>query len=94
MSKAKQNKKAQRIKKALRDLGIKMNMKVSQEVGEETIAIFISNGVWEQCDGGYIVVLDQCGDIERLTYDEYTTILDDPTEQEIAEYLNQHGKSA
>lgn len=90
MSKAEQNKSAQKLKKVLKRLGVKMNMKVSQEVGEETIAIYISNGVWENCDGGYIVVLDQWGDIERLTHDEYTTILDAPTEEEIAEYLNKH----
>lgn len=90
MSKAEQNRAAQKIKKTLKSLGVKMNMKVSQEVGEGTIAIFISNGVWEQSEGGYIVVLDQWGDIERLTHDEYTTILNEPTEEETAEYLNKH----
>lgn len=88
MSKAEQNKSAQKIKKVLKGLGVKMNMKVSQEVVEETIAIYISNGVWENCDGGYIVVLDQWGDVERLTHDEYTTIIGSPTEQEIANYIN------
>lgn len=90
MSKAEQNRAAQKIKKTLKNLGVKMNMKVSQEVGEETIAIFISNGVWETCDGGYIVVLDHWGDIERLTHDEYTTILNEPTDEEIADYINGH----
>lgn len=91
MSKAEQNRAAQKIKKTLKALGVKMNMKVSQKVGEETIAIFISNGVWETCDGGYIVVLDQWGDVERLAHDEYTTILTEPTEEGIAEYLSKHG---
>jgi len=87
VNKQEQKRKAQKIKKELRKLGIKLNMKVSQEVGSDTIAIFMSNGKWHEVEDGYIIVLDEVGDIERLTHDEYTTILDVPTEEHIANYL-------
>lgn len=87
MSKQEQNLKAQKIKKELKRLGVKLNMKVCQEVGSDTISIFISDGVWEKVENGYIVCLGETGEIERLTYEEYTTIFDEPTEKDIAEYL-------
>ena len=91
MSKLEQNKSAQKIKKTLKKLGVSMNIRVSQEVDSETIAIYVSNGKWEDTEDGFIIVLDEAGDIERLCHEEYTTIIDNPTEFEIAEFILKQG---
>lgn len=90
MSKSEQNKAAQKLKLILKRLGVKQHFQVSQEVGSETIALWVYNGKFQEDDDSLRIHFDQLGYVTRLTYDEDTTILDDPTEQEMAEYIVKH----
>lgn len=93
MSKAEQNKAAQKLKKRLKALGVKHRFQVDQSVGQETIIMWVYRGKFFDDEHSLIICFDEVGEVTRLTYDEGTTILDDPTEQELADYINNHWKS-
>lgn len=90
MSKVEQNKAAQKLKSILKRLGVKQHFQVSQEVGSGTIALWVYEGKFQEDDDSLRIHFDDIGYVTRLTYDEDTTILDEPTEQEMADYINGH----
>lgn len=90
MSKMEQNKAAQKLKKRLKKLGVKERFQVSQEVGYETITMWVYHGDFFSDENSLIICFDCSGYVTRLTYDEGTTILDDPTEEELANYIKSH----
>lgn len=90
MSKVEQNKAAQKLKSILKKLGVKQHFQVSQEVGSETITLWVYEGKFQDDDSSLKIHFDDNGYVTRLTHDEDSTILDDPTEQEMADYISGH----
>ncbi|MCR1812108.1 hypothetical protein [Sulfurospirillum sp. hDNRA2] len=91
MSKKQQNIAAQELKKRLKRLGVKQNFQVSQEVGNDTITMWVYNGKFFDDENSLIIWFDDYFyDVTRLTYDEGTTILENPTDEELAEYIMKH----
>ena len=87
MSKVRQSKNAQRLKRDLKALGVKKRFCVSQESGYDYIIMWVSDTQYMNDDNALMICFDDCDDFGRLTYDEGTTILDNPTLHELAEYL-------
>jgi hypothetical protein len=90
MSKVEQNEAAQKLKKVLKKLGVKQHFQVSQEVGCETIVLWVYEGKFQDDDNSLKIHFDDIGYVTRLTYDEDTTILNDPSEQEMVDYISGH----
>ena len=90
MSKVEQNKSAQKVKAILKKLGVKQRFQVEQGVGFGTIVMWVYEGKFQDDNNSLKIHFDDIGYVTRLTHDEDSTILDDPTEQEMADYLNNH----
>lgn len=90
MGKAEQNKAAQKLKSKLKKLGVQQHFQVSQEVGFETITMWVYNGKFFEDESSLLIWFDGTGEVTRLTYDEGTTILSEPTEEQLAEYFKKH----
>lgn len=90
MSKAEQNQAAQKLKKKLKAIGVKQHLQVSQEVGFETIVMWVYEGKFLDDDNSLKIHFDDTGYITRLTYDEDSTILEDPSEEQLTEYFKKH----
>lgn len=88
MSKAEQSKAAQKLKTRLKNLGVQKRFQVDQGVGYDSIVMWVYSGKFQDDDKSLKIHFDSTGYIVRLTHDEDTTILDDPTDQEMADYIN------
>jgi len=90
MSKAEQNKSAQKVKAILKKLGVKQRFQVEQGVGFETIVMWVYEGKFQDDDNSLKIHFDETGYVTRLTYDEDSTIIEYPSEEQLAEYFKKH----
>lgn len=93
MTKKEQTDRLSKFERKLKRLGLKNKMRVDSNPEHDWVVLEIAskNGSYEEQDSYVVTFNKDCLDV-RFCYAEHTTIIDEPTEEEIIEWLKKNDK--